>query len=124
MSNSNEHESLLRLLSTRAAKGKVPKGGANSADEKKTEETGRKRLTFGGSRNLSLTNKVPAQPLLENTQTEAKSPLSTLTFAKPHIALSPVGNAVMREAKRELGSQYGEDFHVSEENIARAVDRV
>ncbi len=58
--------------------------------------------------------------------TDSGSPGPNRTTKKTQDGLSPVGNAVLREARRELGSRGGDSAQedISEDAIAKAVDRV
>ncbi len=94
MSNDTERENLLELFSTRAKDGPASRAKVTQGLEKKLIESGSRQTTSQ-----------------KGTGGDG---------------LSPVGNAVLREARRELGARgdqsIGED--ISEEHIAKAVDRV
>ena len=94
MSNGDDRDTLMDLFSTRA------RGGTSHGESE----------SLGDSGTMSVSRREGGR------QT---------TGAR--VTLSPIANAVLRETRRELGSQEGgmdESRDVSEEAIAKAIDRV
>lgn len=94
MSNDTERENLLELFSTRA------KSSTTSTKARVGEGLEKKLIEDSTQKKSSKTNSTEG--------------------------LSPVGNAVLREARRELGARGDQTVNedISEEHIAKAVDRV
>lgn len=113
--NKSGKDALMGLLSTRGR-------GAPSTNDPRKDST--PRLPQGTSQRGQHAND-PRQ-----SSTTAVSVVSQPQHQKPPVkqgsSLSPIANAVLKEARRELGAQSAglEDHEVSEAAIAQAVDKV
>ena len=116
MAEEDDKDALLGLFSTRATHNKINTSGVSNPKETRGTNSG--ALTTRSSSG-SKTSGAPA-PSAPVTSTEPGRQAS-------RGGLSALGSTILREARRELGSEYnssGDSAQIEETTIVRAVDKV
>lgn len=118
MSQEKDRESLVGLFSTRATQSRpIDRSTILPATRQPSAST----------TNASVDQ---AKSMRQSTQTQSVRPPSDTGRHQSRSRLSPLASTVLREARRELGSDYNLQqasdvgLNISEANIAQAVDRV
>lgn len=109
-----DKESLLGLFSTRARNENRPLLESQSRNPVVRNGSPVGNVPAGGRSSQQSINQV------------SSSSTPSTASARAHASLSPIANLVLREARRELGSQNAgvDDHEVSESTIAKAIDKV
>lgn len=119
-------DDLMGLFSTRAGRSRVKSTGVNSKTNSSVKKTiARSKTEVPSNSNRRNTSSLSSAIGARKTQNTSSTPIS-VQQAGP--SLSPLGNAILRESRRELGNEFNlqgdGNTEISEAAISRAVERV